>query len=80
MINGTFEENTLASISYDKKSKKVPLENGQSASVELWDTAGEERFKSMTKGLIKKADAAILMYSISDRTSFENLNQWLADY
>lgn len=43
MINGTFEQNTLASISCDKKSKKVSLENGQSASVEL----GTQRGKSI---------------------------------
>ena len=45
--------------------------------MKIWDTAGQERFKSMSVQVVKTSDAVVLVYSISDRKSFDALDKWL---
>ena len=45
--------------------------------IKLWDTAGQEKYKSLTKLFIKDSKIAILVYSIDDEKSFEELDFWL---
>ena len=45
--------------------------------IKLWDTAGQEKYKSLTKLFIKDTKIAILVYSIDDEKSFEELDDWL---
>ena len=42
----------------------------------IWDSAGQERFKSLTSGYFRNADAAILVYSIDNEESFDGLHLW----
>jgi len=46
--------------------------------LQIWDTAGEERFRSITSAYYRGSKAAILHYDISDRTSFEHVAAWAA--
>ena len=54
-------------------------ENGQEVTKDirliLYDTAGQERFRSCTKSYFKRASGVILLYSIIDRNSFNNLKR-----
>ncbi|GJJ13884.1 hypothetical protein Clacol_008141 [Clathrus columnatus] len=54
-------------------------QNGQRWREELWDTAGQERFRSVTRSYYRGAAGAILVYDITDRSTFLNLSRWLAD-
>ena len=45
--------------------------------MKIWDTAGQERFKSMSLNVIKSVDGLILVYSITSKSSFNNLEYWL---
>ena len=47
--------------------------------LQIWDTAGQESFRSITKIFYRSADAVILGYSITDRTTFDNLKTWLRE-
>ena len=60
--------------SYVNKIKKV---NGIKFEIRLWDTAGQEKYKSLTKLFIKDAKIAILVYSIDNEESFKDLDSWL---
>ena len=42
-----------------------------------WDTAGKERFKSMSVGVIKMVDGLIMVYSIASKVTFKNLDTWM---
>ena len=42
----------------------------------IWDSAGQERFKSLTTSYYRNSDAAILVYGIDDEESFESLHRW----
>ena len=45
----------------------------------LVDTGGGERFRTLTSNFYRNADAALLMYSVEDRYTFENLQEWIED-
>ena len=63
----TFGSNFLEKI-ITIKDKKVKLE--------LWDTAGQEEFRSVTKIFIKNSKIVVLVYNITVKQTFENLNYW----
>lgn len=46
---------------------------------QLWDTAGQERFRSVTRSYYRGAAAAVLVYDITQRSTFLRLDRWLAD-
>ena len=86
ITKGTFSEIYVSTIGYDKKSFEYDItitENGQDVKkkvkILLYDTAGQERYAPVTKNYFKKASGIILLYSIIDRKSFENLTKWLND-
>merc|ERR1719343_624734 len=47
--------------------------------LQLWDTAGQERFRSLIPSYIRDSSGAIVVYDISNRTSFLNTSKWIED-
>lgn len=47
--------------------------------MEIKDTAGQERFRSVTKSHYRGADAVLLVYDVTDKISFDGLTEWLKD-
>lgn len=45
----------------------------------MWDTAGQEKFKTITAAYYKGAHGIIVMYDITDRESFSDLQNWLME-
>ncbi len=45
--------------------------------MQIWDTAGQERFKTITETYYKGAAAVILVYSVTDRKTFQSLENWI---
>ena len=58
---------------------KIALCNGVPIKFQIWDTAGQETFKSITRSYYKSACGAFLVYDIGKRSSFENLSTWLSE-
>ena len=61
-----------------QKIKNIEIK-GKSVKLQIWDTAGEERFKNIISSYYRGASGILLLYDITDRESFENLNSWLID-
>ena len=51
--------------------------DNEDISLEIWDTAGQERYRSLVKFFYKNAKGAILVFDLSDKESFMNLDFWL---
>ena len=51
--------------------------NNKLYEIRLWDTAGQEKYRSLTKIFIKDAKIALLVYAIDDENSFKDLDMWL---
>lgn len=59
-------------------SKHIKV-NDYLLKIQIWDTAGQESFKSITRSYYKGSIAALLVYDITKRDSFDNINKWLAE-
>ena len=73
---GTFQ-NISKSTSNASFISKIKVVNNQKYEIKLWDTAGQEKYRSLTKIFIKEAKIALLVYAIDDKNSFNDLNMWL---
>ncbi|GMK55349.1 hypothetical protein CspeluHIS016_0204050 [Cutaneotrichosporon spelunceum] len=77
-IHDMFKENAAHTIGVEFSSRTIRI-GDRSVKLQLWDTAGQERFRSVTRSYYRGAAGAILVYDISNRTSFVNLDRWLQD-
>jgi len=75
--DNTFTDIHLSTIGIDYKLKNVTLENGETIKVQIWDTAGQDRYKSITKSYIKGAHGIILIYDVTKRRTFEGIQNWV---
>ena len=77
-INNTFEENLISTTgaSYAGKTMTFDEFGGKSIKFEIWDTAGQEKYRSLTKIFYKDAGAAILVYDITRKESYEEIQKY----
>ena len=77
-INNTFEDNimTTTGASYAGKTMQFDEFNGQCIKFEIWDTAGQEKYRALTKIFYKDAGVAILVYDITRKESFEEIKKY----
>ena len=57
----------------------VRLRDGSQVKLHIWDTGGQERFRSMSSLYYRDAAAAILVYDCTDPTSFESVKYWVEE-
>ena len=74
-IDGHFSETFISTIGVDFKIRNVEVE-GKNIKLQVWDCAGQERFRSITSSYYRGAHGVLLVYDITDRSTFESLNHW----
>ena len=72
----TFTGNHLTTIGVDFKIKIINFED-KTIKLQICDTAGSERFRTITKTYYKGTHGIILMYDVTDRNSFGNIRNWM---
>ena len=77
-VNNTYDEKSETTNGASYASKVIVLEQyKQSLRFDIWDTAGQEKYRSLTKFFYKDAAIAVLVYDITRRDSFEEVkNYW----
>ena len=75
--DNTYEEDYLSTIGMDYKIKNYELEDGRIIKLYIWDTAGQDKFRSITSNYYKGADGIILIYDITDRKTFNSVRNWI---
>lgn len=71
-----FDERYVSTIGVDFKNKLIEVDD-KIITLQLWDTAGQDRFKSITTSYYRGADSVLIMFDLTDRTSFKNVTQWM---
>jgi len=79
-ITNKFSMMYKATIGADFMTKEVELENHKLVTLQLWDTAGQERFQSLGTHFYRGADCCILVYDVSIRESFDDLELWRKEF
>lgn len=73
-----FNLESKSTIGVEFATKSVQTE-GRVIKAQIWDTAGQERYRAITSAYYRGAVGALLVYDISKRTSFENVERWLTE-
>ena len=76
-VNNTFQDVHMSTIGLDYKLKSVQLDDGNIIKIQIWDTAGQDRFRSITKNYYKGAHGIILIYDITTKQTFQNVKNWI---
>ena len=77
-VENVWDDNFVPTIGVDFKLKTLEV-NGKKVKLQIWDTAGQERFKNITASYYRGGNGVLVVYDITDRESFENLNSWLIE-
>ena len=77
-IKTTNLERLYPTIGVDYQKKSVTIDN-RNINVEIWDTAGQEKFKKITSQYYNGADGIILIFDITNKESFEKISFWIQD-
>mgnify|MGYP002136606732 CR=1 FL=1 len=72
----TFADNYINTIGFDYRSEIITIDD-KKIKLQIWDTAGQDRYRSMTKNLYHKAQGVVLMFDVTCETSFNNIKSWL---
>lgn len=75
-VYGVFNETYQNTIGIDFLSKSLRLEDRQ-IRLQLWDTAGQERFRSLIPSYLRDASAVMIVYDITNRSTFANTAAWI---
>ena len=75
--NNEFNQMYMSTTGVDSKSKVIELKN-KKVRIQIWDTAGQEKYKAITKNLFLKVMGALILYDITDESSFEKLKTWVS--
>lgn len=76
--NDKYDPDSDPTIGVDFIMKTLHID-GESIRLQLWDTAGQERFRVLIPSYIKDSSVAIIVFDITNRQSFENVNKWVKD-
>ncbi|XP_063682721.1 ras-related protein Rab-6A-like [Bolinopsis microptera] len=74
----SFDTTYQATIGIDFLSKTMYLED-RTVRLQLWDTAGQERFRSLIPSYIRDSTVAVVVYDITNASSFQQVNKWIDD-
>ena len=75
-IEKKFLENSLSTINYEYFKKEVKRDQ-TTFNIHMWDTAGEEKFRSLSKIFIKDSQIVLFVYDITSKQSFEGVSFWV---
>ena len=75
---GKFNPEYQITMGFEFGAKNVEIRN-KIYRIQIWDTAGQENFRSITRGYYKNSACALVVYDISSRESFKNIDDWIDD-
>jgi Ras-related protein Rab-1A len=76
--DNSFTENFFNTIGVDFKIKTINL-NDQVIKMQIWDTAGQDRFRTLTSSYYRGAHGIIIVYDVTNKDSFDNVRQWMQE-
>ena len=75
-VKNSMLHNHLSTIGIDSSTKTITTERGK-ATLQIWDTAGQDKFRSISQSYIRNGDAIILVYDITSDDTFQHVTTWM---
>jgi len=76
VTDNTFTPSFITTIGVDYKDKMYDID-GKRIKTQLWDTAGQEKFRTITTAYFRGAHCVVFVYDVTDDRSFNNIRRWL---
>ena len=76
-VDDSFLDLHMATIGLDYRLKTLILEEQKIVKVQLWDTAGQDKFRAITRNYYKGASGIILIFDVTNVKSYENIKKWI---
>jgi len=76
-LDNKFNEEAGCSLGCESKMKKLDIDQENEAVLQIWDTAGEEKFNSVTKQYYNDSNGVMVVYDITKEDSFKKLEKWI---
>jgi len=73
-----FLDSFITTIGVDFKIRKLDVD-GKAVKLQIWDTAGQEKFRTITSSYYRGAHGIIVVYDVTSRESFSHVKGWLSD-
>ncbi|KJE92477.1 GTP-binding protein rab11, variant 4 [Capsaspora owczarzaki ATCC 30864] len=77
-VQGTYAADITSTIGASFMTRKMTVDRCQ-VRMQIWDTAGQERFRSMAPMYYRGANAALLVYDITDEQTFDDIKSWVKE-
>ena len=77
-IKDKFDEDKEPTIGVEFLTKQIVADN-KKILLQVWDTAGQERYSSVSKSFYRGSTGVVVVYDISSRKSFQNLDRWVKE-
>ena len=77
-IDDKFSDNYISTIGIEYKIKTLTI-NGKKVLLRIWDTSGQERYRSITQNFYRNANGILFIFDITNKESFDNIKNWLID-
>ena len=77
-VYSTFNEEYKLTIGVEFGEKTIEVKN-KKYKIQIWDTAGQEQFRSITRTYYKNSVCALVVYDITRRETFDNVSNWVED-
>ena len=77
-VDSVWSDTFVPTIGVDFKVKTIEID-GKKVKLQIWDTAGQERFRTVVSTYFRGAHGIFLIYDITNRDSFKNLENWLIE-
>jgi small GTP-binding protein len=78
LVEDTFSSDSQSTIGVEFDSTLIEVD-GQQVKLQIWDTGGQERFRSIAKAYFRNAVGVLLVFDICERKTFDEVNAWLND-
>lgn len=80
-VRNEFDSRCAHTVGVEFLRKEVTLPNtGERFSLQIWDTAGQERFRCLQRPFYRGTDICLLVFSVDDKKSLENLTSWMQEF
>ena len=73
--NGIFNANYLATIGLDNFTKDEIIDN-KTIRIKIWDTAGQEKYQSLTKGFFRNAQGIMVVFDVTNSETYKDIKYW----
>ena len=76
-VKGIFPVAPTPTIAIEFASKIIQIKEGGYIKAQIWDSAGQERYKAIVAGHYRRAAGALIVYDVTKKSTFEHITNWL---